>query len=286
MTPSPDLHSPTSPDSVWAELAALALSSGRAAAALAASHARGSLDVTTKTTSTDMVTAADRASETLIVERLRAARPDDLFLAEEGTGADGLVAGDPGPVAAAAGPVTWVIDPIDGTTNFVYGLPGGAVAIAARVRDRVVAGVVGDITHGDEFVATLGGGATRNGERLRLADPPPLSRALLATGFGYDPERRASQAAALATILPRVRDIRRMGAAAVDLCSVACGRVDAYYEWGLAAWDYSAGALVATEAGARVARPDGGPLQPDGRVVAAHPDLWGPLVELLGEAGA
>ena len=240
--------------------------------------------MSTKSTSTDMVTNADRASEALIVDHIRTARPTDLFLAEEGTGVSTeTVAGS---AEAAADRITWIIDPIDGTTNFVYGLPGWAVSIAAMSAGQVVAGVVVDISHGDEFVATLGGGATRNDRPLRLAEPPPLERALVATGFGYDPARRALQAATLTTVLPRVRDIRRLGAAAVDLCSVACGRVDAYYEWGLAPWDYAAGALVAREAGARVAQLDGGPLAPDGRVVAAHPVLWEPLATLLLEARA
>jgi myo-inositol-1(or 4)-monophosphatase len=261
------------------ELAALALDTARTAAALAVELRAAPLEVDTKSTRTDLVTNADRAVEALIVERLRSARPDDGVLGEEGAG------GDHGDLDAG---VVWIVDPIDGTTNFVYDHPGWAVSIAARlggVRGEDVAGAVVDPRHGDEFVAMRGGGATRNGRPIVIGPPAPLAEALVATGFGYDPARRATQAEAFVTVLPRVRDTRRMGAASVDLCSVGIGRVDAYYELGLAAWDLAAGVLVATEAGARVEELHGGPPVPDGIVVAAHPGLWDELAELLIDAG-
>jgi myo-inositol-1(or 4)-monophosphatase len=260
-------------------LAQLALSTARDAAGLAVELRGGPLDVTTKSSRTDLVTSADRAVEALIVERISAERPGDGFLAEEGSGAD---------PAHEAG-VVWVVDPIDGTTNFVYDHPGWAVSIAARVGgvggDDVV-GVVVDPRHGDELVAVAGRGATRNGQSVHIPPAPPLAEALVATGFGYDPPRRAAQAEVLLGVLPNVRDLRRMGAASVDLCAVGIGRVDAYFELGLAPWDLAAGVLVAREAGARVGDLHGGPAVPGGLVVAAHPDLWDALADLLRDAGA
>jgi myo-inositol-1(or 4)-monophosphatase len=244
-----------------------------AADLLVDSLGRARTDVGTKSSATDMVTEMDRASELLIVTGLRAARPDDAVVGEEGT-ADGGSTG-----------VRWLIDPIDGTTNFLYGHPGFAVSIAAEVDGEVAVGVVADPLHHDLFTATKGGGAHRNGQLLRIGEPPPLATSLLATGFSYDPGRRRRQSEVLTEVLPWVRDIRRMGAAAVDLCSVACGRVDAYYEKGLQAWDYAAGALVAAEAGARVGDLDGGPPSPAFTMVA-HPLRYDELAALLDRAGA
>ena len=260
-------------------LAELAVAAAREAARLAVDLRSRPLEVDTKSTRTDLVTNADKAVEALIVERIRTARPHDGFVAEEGSGADA------GGIDAE---VVWVVDPIDGTTNFVYDHPGWAVSIAARVggvEGADVVGVVVDPRHGDEFVGVRGRGATRNGAAIVLGDPPPLAEALVATGFGYDPERRARQAVVFTAMLPRVRDTRRMGAASVDLCSVAVGRVDAYYELGLAAWDLAAGVLVATEAGARVEELRGGPPVPGGVVVAAHPAMWDDLASLLVDSG-
>jgi myo-inositol-1(or 4)-monophosphatase len=268
---------PPSPD--LAELAALALDTARAAAALAVRLRAAPLEIDTKSSGTDMVTNADRAVEALIVERLRDARPNDGVLGEEGAG------GDHGSLDAE---IVWIVDPIDGTTNFVYDHPGWAVSIAARLGgvegDEVVGAVVVPGL-GDEFVAVSGAGATCNGRSITIRSPPPLAEALVATGFGYDPARRARQAAGLTTVLPRIRDIRRVGAASVDLCSVGIGRVDAFYELGLKPWDLAAGGLVATEAGARVADLHGGRPGPDGVLVAAHPGLWDALSELLISAG-
>ncbi len=261
---------PDTPDFV--DLRELALEIGREGSALAVQMRDVGIDVSTKSTATDMVTAADRAVEDLIRRRIAEARPDDRVLGEEAGLGEGV---------DTPGSVRWVVDPIDGTTNYVYGFPGWACSIAAELDGVVVAGAVVDPSHRDELAAAVGHGATRNGVPLQLADPPPVSSVLLATGFGYAAERRAQQAQLLLQVIPQIRDIRRMGAASVDLCSVAIGRVDAYYEWGLMPWDWAAGALIAAEAGARVANLEGGPLQVDGRVLATHPALWDQLAQLL-----
>jgi myo-inositol-1(or 4)-monophosphatase len=220
------------------------------------------------------------------VTELLAARPDDGIVAEEGSARDGTSG------------VRWVIDPLDGTTNYLYGHPGWAVSIAAEADDgegvaaggdgaggRVVAGVVLDAMHGETFTATRGGGAHRNGEPIRCSTQDDLSRTLVATGFGYAPERREAQAEVLRGIIGQVRDIRRMGAASVDLCWVGCGRVDAYFERGLSWWDLAAGGLVAAEAGATVTSLTGGPPEA-GSILASAPNVAGPLRALLGSHGA
>ena len=194
---------------------------------------RARATVETKASATDMVSALDRASEQLIVSALLAERPDDGVLGEEGS------------ARAGTSGLRWVIDPLDGTTNYLYGHPGWNVSIAAEDATGVVAAVVADGAHGEVFTATRGGGAHLDGVRLACGDGPDVATALVGTGFGYDPERRRAQGAVVAELLPRVRDIRRMGAAAVDLCSVACGRLDAYFERGLSWWDLAAGGLIA-----------------------------------------
>ncbi len=234
---------------------------------------RARLDVGTKSSGTDMVTEMDRAAEARIVEGLLGARPDDGLLGEEGTDRPGTSG------------VRWVVDPLDGTTNYLYGLPGFAVSIAAEVDGEVVAGVVLDVVREELFAATLGGGATRDGAPIRSSAATELPLALMATGFSYDAERRRRQAAVLVEVLPNIRDVRRSGAAAVDLCSVACGRVDGFWEKGLAPWDLAAGGLIAAEAGAVVTDFEGGPAVA-GAVVAAAPGIAGPLRDLLFRAGA
>lgn len=229
--------------------------------------------VDTKTTGTDMVTEMDRASEALVLGRLLDARPSDAVLGEEGTDRIGTTG------------VRWIVDPIDGTTNYLYGHAGFAVSIAAEIDGEVSVGVVHDPLHGDVFTAVRGSGAWRNGMPIRVSTETELSRALVATGFSYEPERRRRQANVLQQVLPIVRDIRRMGAASVDLCSVACGRVDAYYERGLQPWDHAAGALVAAEAGAIVGNLDGGPAEFD-FCLAAPPALFEPLRAALVAADA
>lgn len=232
-----------------------------------------SFAVDTKSTATDHVTEMDRASEALIREVIGRHRPHDTVVGEE--------AGE----AAGSSGVTWWVDPIDGTTNYVYDHPGYAVSVAAALDGVTVAAVVADPTHARTYRATLGGGATCDDRPLHLSPARPLAEALVATGFSYDAVRRGEQGRAVAELLPRIRDIRRVGAAALDLCSVAAGRVDAYFETGLSMWDLAGGALVAAEAGARLGALDGGPLRPDS-VLATHPDLFGPLQELLASVGA
>lgn len=257
------------------ELLVVALDVAHAAARLVVDdRPPGTLDVAaTKSSETDVVTVMDQRSEALLVERILAARPHDGLLGEEG--------------AARAGTsgVTWVIDPIDGTVNYLYRIPAYAVSVAARVGDEVVAGVVVNPVTGETFSAVRGGGARLDGRPVRANPAPDLSLALVATGFGYSTARRARQAEVLGTVLPRVRDVRRAGAASLDLCGVACGRVDAYYEQGLKPWDLAAGGLIAEEAGAVVAGLQGRPAG-EALVVAAPPGLFEPLAALLSELEA
>ena len=229
----------------------------------------------TKATPTDAVTITDRASERLILAGLRDARPHDAVVAEESGSTGGT----------GAGGVRWYVDPLDGTVNYLYDLPQYAVSIAAEVDDVVVAGVVLDVATGDEYTAVRGAGAQCNGRRLRCRDESDPALALVATGFSYDADRRAIQAQLLSTVLPRVRDIRRMGAAALDLCALAAGQVDGYYEERLKPWDWAAGALIAAEAGARVGTVGGGPLE-SSIALAANPVLYDALEALLTSAGA
>lgn len=216
----------------------------------------------------DIVTAIDRASEELIVDRLLAARPDDGIIGEEGTG-----------ITGSSG-VEWLVDPIDGTTSFFYGLPGFSVSIAARFEGRVVAGCVVAPALTTEYSATLGHGALMNGRAIRCRHTASLSQALIGTGFAPDDDRRTRQGKIFAEIIPQIRDIRRMGSAALDLCTVASGQVDAYFEVGLSIWDYAAGALIAAEAGAlTIVEHD--EATDRAFVVAASPGIADELVALL-----
>jgi myo-inositol-1(or 4)-monophosphatase len=234
---------------------------------------QGLHDVSTKTSATDMVTEYDRQSEALIVAGLLAARPDDAIAGEEGANRPGTSG------------VQWLIDPIDGTTNFLYGLPGYAVSIAALDGDGLLAGVVHVPALGETFHAGRGGGAFLDDRPIRCSAGTVLATALVATGFSYNPALRVRQTSALTEVIGRIRDIRRFGAAAVDLCHVACGRVDAYYERGLGPWDLAAGELIAREAGAIVTDFHGAAPEP-GSVVAAAPGVHGALLALLADAGA
>ncbi|WP_028635812.1 inositol monophosphatase family protein [Nocardioides sp. URHA0032] len=264
-----------------AELAALALDVAREAAALVRDRRRGEVTVAaTKSSDVDIVTEADRASEELIRDRLLARRPDDGVLGEEGDD-----------VPSRSG-VRWVVDPIDGTVNFLYGLPEYAVSIAAeRWTDEgseVVAGVVVNVARGTEYVGQLGdehGPAvvTRDGEPIEVRSPADLHLRLLVTGFNYDAGIRQLQATALANLITRVRDVRRLGSCALDLCHVAEGTVDGYFEEGVNLWDYAAGGLIARLAGARFeTRPgSGGTLM----VVCAPPHGFDDLLDALQTAG-
>ena len=264
-----DLASTAVPDA--AELVALARRLAVEAGLLVREGRRGGLHtVTTKTSATDMVTEFDRQSEALIVAGLLAARPDDAIIGEEGADHVGTSG------------VQWLIDPIDGTTNYLYDLPGYAVSIAARDADGLVAGVVHVPAMGETFHAGRGGGAFLDDQPIRCSDGTVLATSLVGTGFSYDPGLRVRQTTSLVQVIGQIRDIRRLGSAAVDLCHVACGRVDAYFERGLAPWDLAAGELIAAEAGAVVSGFRGGPAGVD--VVAAPPGLHPALITLLGTA--
>jgi myo-inositol-1(or 4)-monophosphatase len=251
------------------ELLALAERLARSAGELLVQRRPTDLGVAaTKSSPTDIVTEMDTAAEALIVEGLRTARPGDGVLGEEGASDEGTSG------------VRWVIDPIDGTVNYLYSLPAWAVSIAAEIDGRVVVGVVHIPPLGETYTAVRGRGARCNGRRLSVRAAPSLEKALVGTGFGYERSRRARQAQILTTVLPAVRDVRRGGAASVDLCSVAAGRLDAYYERGLQPWDLAAGGLVAEEAGARVGGLDGRPAGGD-LVIAGPPGLFDALHDLL-----
>ncbi|MEY2415821.1 MAG: monophosphatase [Ilumatobacteraceae bacterium] len=230
----------------------------------------GLTSISTKSSDTDIVTEFDRASEHLIVEGIRAERPDDAIVGEEGTD------------SAGASGVRWLIDPIDGTTNFQYDLPGYAVSIAALSEDRQLAGAVYLPSSKELFAATAGGGASLNGIPISCGTTSSLQQALVATGFSYQIERRREQARRIAEVIPRVRDIRRLGAAAPDLCYVAAGRLDAFFEQGLGPWDWAAGELIAREAGCRTGQFDGTSVG-QSQVLACNPALFDQMVELLAD---
>lgn len=256
------------------ELVQLAEDAARAAGRLIVDRRPATLQVTaTKTTATDIVTEMDQAAERLLVERIGRARPGDGFLGEEGAAEEGTTG------------VTWVIDPIDGTVNYLYAIPAFAVSVAARVGDVVVAAAVVNPVSGEAWTARRGQGAWLDGRPIRVNPAPPLHLALLATGFGYAPTRREQQARILTAVLPRVRDVRRAGSAALDLCALASGRVDGFYEQGLMPWDLAGGGLVASEAGALVGGLHGRPAG-EAMVVAAPAGLFAELVDLLGELDA
>ncbi|MGW0523349.1 inositol monophosphatase family protein [Crossiella sp. NPDC003009] len=223
----------------------VASEAGELVAAMRGGQRRFSGAVDTKSTATDVVTAADRAAEELIRSRLAELRPEDGVLGEE--------AGDD----AAGARVRWVVDPIDGTVNYLYGLPQYAVSVAAEVDGLAVAAAVVEPAAGRVWSAARGQGATLDGEPLRASATTELSLTLLATGFAYQVERRSRQADLAALLAREVRDLRRSGSAAIDLCSVAAGWVDAYFEHGLGHWDWAGGGLIAEEAGAVVRRPSG-----------------------------
>jgi len=251
------------------ELLGLALDAARAGAAQLLERFGGAREgVRAKSTPTDLVSDADLAAEAAIRRLLAERRPQDALLAEEGG-------------ASGAGALRWVIDPLDGTINFLFGLPQFAVSIACEDAAGALAAVVLDPVRNEAFAATRSGPATLNGTAITASDCAQLDRALVATGFAYDAALRARQARLLVRVLPRVRDIRRAGAAALDLAWCACGRVDAYYERGLKPWDWAAGALIAARAGLAVRRLEPGEDGPEG-LLAAPPALVDQLAQLVG----
>ncbi len=239
----------------------------------------GDAAVQSKTTPTDPVTVVDTETERLLRDRLAQLRSGDAILGEE-------IGGPTDP--ATAGAVTWVLDPIDGTVNFVYGIPSYSVSVAAQVDGVSVAGAVADVVGERLYSAATGLGAhvtDAEGTRpLRCGAVDDLSLALVGTGFAYSTRRRTVQAELVSKILPMVRDVRRIGSAALDLCMVAAGRLDAYYEHGLHVWDAAAGALIAAEAGARVVLPEpGDPERNAALVVAAAPGIADELLAALAQ---
>lgn len=250
-----------------------------AAATQALAWRRDGVTVTgLKSTPTDVVTWADQQTEAYLREEIARARPGDGFLGEE----DDSVASTTG--------LTWVIDPIDGTVNYLYDIPAWAVSVAVVEGDpepatwRTLAACVVNPAIHEVYAASAGGGATLNNRVLQVTPRTDLSAALIATGFGYDAQWRQEQAAVLARVIGSVRDVRRIGAASLDLCGVAVGRLDGYYESGLQPWDHAGGALIAREAGAVVsgARADSAPDR--GLVVAANPGLIEAFRELVSSA--
>ena len=234
-------------------------------------RAGGAAQIGTKTSATDVVTAADTAAERLARQLLAQWRPGESVLGEEegGTG-------------ASAGGLCWVVDPIDGTVNYLYGLPWYAVSVAVQRGGQSLAAAVGQPAAGRLWSAARGCGADCNGAAVRVSGATELGLSLIGTGFSYQPQRRARQAAMVAGMLPRIRDLRRAGSAALDLCSVASGWLDGFAEHGLQRWDWAAGALIAAEAGAVVRLPRQG----SDFVLAAAPGIVDALAELAVQCGA
>jgi len=250
-----------------AEAGAIALAGRRAAtdsAALADAH----IDGDTKSSLTDVVTEFDRAAETHIVGELRRLRPDDAIVGEEGTNDDGTSG------------YAWYLDPIDGTTNFVYDQPAWACSIGVAFRDEMQAAAVFAPPMNEMFTAALGAGATLNGRPISASAQTDLSLALVGTGFGYRAETRQLQATFLTGLITQVRDIRRLGSAAIDLCMVGCGRLDAYYERHLNSWDAAAGELIAREAGAITSDFGGARARPE-QMLAAAPGVHTALLAAI-----
>ena len=250
-----------------AELLKLAESVARAAG----SHLMNrpvSFTFTEKSSVVDFATQMDQQSEELIVKQILAVRADDGIIAEEGA------------AKPSKSGITWVIDPLDGTVNYLYGLPGWNVSIAAKDEDGVLVGVVYAPSINGFWSAIRGGGAKYNGNKIKCNDPVTLDKSLLATGFAYDLNLRVSQGDTMAKLLPKIRDLRRNGAAAVDLCYVAMGAIDGYFEGSLKEWDYAAGGLIATEAGAVISG-RGGKAADSDLVVCAGPALHAQLLPLI-----
>ncbi|MFF7359654.1 inositol monophosphatase family protein [Streptomyces sp. NPDC008125] len=261
-------------DPLLVELLDLARTAATRAGALLRDGRPADLGVAaTKSSPIDVVTEMDIAAEKLITGYLSEHRPQDGFLGEEGASREGTSG------------VRWVIDPLDGTVNYLYSLPTWAVSIAAELDGERVVGVVEAPMRGETFHAVRGGGAYVNGTALRCRPAPPLDQALVSTGFNYVTTVRTHQADVAQRLIPRLRDIRRGGSAAIDLCDVAAGRLDGYYERGLHPWDLAAGDLIAREAGALTGGRPGLPADGD-LTVAASPGVFEPLQALLEELGA
>ena len=232
-----------------------------------AGRKRGLREVSTKSTSTDMVTEYDKLTEASIITALRAARPDDSIVAEEGGGHTGTSG------------ITW-FDPIDGTTNFLYDLPTWTVSLGAHDADGELAAVVFCPPLSETYTATRGGGAFLNDTRIHCNEINDIAHCLIATGFNYSPDNRLIQAARIPKIIAKIRDIRRLGSASLDLCFVAVGRYDAYYEEHLFPWDLAAGTLIAKESGCIIGSIDGGDIQPSA-ILASPPGVFTQIQDLI-----
>lgn len=255
-------------DDLAAIAESIAIEAGEQALRVRRSSTRSELTTESKSSPTDLVTETDRCIEALIVERILAARPNDSIDGEEGA----QVCGNSG--------IAWSIDPIDGTTNFVYDLPAWCTSIAASIDGQTCIAAVFAPVSGELYQAQLGRGAQLNDRPIRCSGQSDIAQALVATGFGYRAEIRSAQARIVSSVLPTIRDLRRLGAAALDLCQVAVGRVDAYYEQHLNPWDMAAGELIAREAGALTSDFDGGMPRPE-EIIAATPGIHGPLRDLI-----
>ncbi|MFD7703301.1 inositol monophosphatase family protein [Streptomyces caelestis] len=266
-------------DPLHAELLELAREAARRAGELLRDGRPADLAVAaTKSSPIDVVTEMDLAAEKLITTLIAERRPEDGFLGEEGASTEG------------SSGIRWVIDPLDGTVNYLYGLPTWAVSIAAEQDGETVAGAVAAPMRGEAYHAVRGGGAWATGawegeRRLTCRPSPPLDQALVSTGFNYVTEVRTHQADVARRLIPLLRDIRRGGSAAIDLCDLAAGRLDGYYERGLHPWDLAAGDLIAREAGARTGGRPGDRPSWD-LAVAATPGVFEPLQWLLEDHGA
>ena len=258
--------------SLGTELRAIAEQLARAAGDMAlAGRKSGIVTATTKSSPTDMVTQYDKASEDMITAGLRELRPDDGIVGEEGASREGTSG------------ITWHIDPIDGTSNFYFDIPMWAVSIGAVDEHGPIAGAVYAPALGDMFTAARGEGATLNGDRISVRENTLLSDALVCTGFSYHVSQREMHAKRVATMVGQIRDIRRFGAAAIDLCFVACGRLDAYFEEHLNSWDLVAGQVIATEAGALVTNYSGDTATPQ-EVLASQPGVQRALIQLISDS--
>jgi myo-inositol-1(or 4)-monophosphatase len=237
------------------ELLDLAMRLGREAGELL-SKRPDDFELSIKSSALDFATQMDKASEELLVSKILAARPDDGIIAEEGSSKE------------SKSGVTWIIDPLDGTVNYLYNIPTWNICIAAKDAEGVQVGVVVAPAINSIWHAIKGGGAFHNGKSIKCNDPKDLASAMVATGFSYDRAKRVEQAEMLSRLIPKVRDIRRLGGAGVDLSYVAMGVLDAFYEYGLNEWDYSAGGLIATEAGAIMSGRNGGPVGKEMTIIA------------------
>jgi len=252
------------------ELLELARSAAQEAGGLVRNRPGRQLQTATKSSPTDLVTEMDRASEKLILAKILGARPDDGIVAEEGS------------QKPSYSGISWIIDPIDGTVNYSRGLPNYSISIAVVNDSESIVGVVYDPTLNETFTAIRGQGAALNNNIISCA-VTPLEKALVGTGFSYSSSQRARQAKVLQNVLPAVGDIRRPGSAAVSLCWVACGRLDAFFETGLQRWDFAAGTLIALEAGANIDGAESGQADDD-LIVASAPSVTAELLQILRNA--